>query len=42
MVSACVKALGLEAIKSGCLWTVIRKRQNVKELLALLMKRTNT
>lgn len=38
MVSACVKALGLEAIKSGCPVDGNTKRQNVKELLALLMK----
>lgn len=38
MVSACVKALGLEAIKSGCPVDGNTKRQNVKELIALLMK----
>ncbi len=38
MVSTCVKVLGLEPIKSGCPVDGNTKRQNVKELITLLMK----
>lgn len=38
MVRACVKALGLETIKSGCPVDGITKRQDMKDLIHQLMK----
>lgn len=38
MVRSCVKALGLEAIKSGCPVDGVTKRQEIKDLIYRLMK----
>jgi len=42
MVKACVKALGIQPIKSGCPANGVTKRQEVKELIGTLMKTNKT